>query len=140
MRSEALLANLFTRPELQRIAAGSVLFEEGEEPAGVYILHSGEVALGTVVDGRMTHMRIARAGEILGLMAVVSACAHLTSAVATSLCEVGFIEAAEFRSLVDQSPAVWFSVLRQLSQDVNTSYEVLRNGVPRVSDSHHSRP
>lgn len=115
-------ANLFTRPELQRIAAGRVLFEEGEQPAGVYILHSGEVALNT---------RTAHAGEIVGLMAVISGRAHLSSAVATTLCEVGFIEAEEFRNLVDENPAVWFSVLRQLSQDVNASYDVIRERYDR---------
>ena len=125
------LANLFTRPELQRIAVGRVLFEEGEQPAGVYILHSGEVALSTILDGHETRMRTARAGEILGLMAVVSGRAHLSSAVATSLCEVGFIEAGDFRKLVNESPAMWFSVLRQLSQDVNASYDVIRDRFDR---------
>lgn len=125
------LANLFTRPELQRIAAGRVLFEQGEQPAGVYILHSGEVALSTMFDGRETRIRTAHAGEILGLMAVVSGSAHLSSAVATSLSEVGFIEATEFRKLVDERPAVWFSVLRQLSQDVNASYDVIRERFDR---------
>lgn len=124
-------ANLFTRSELHRFAAGRVFFEEGEQPAGVYILHSGEVALSTILDGQKTRMRTARAGEILGLMAVVSGRAHLSSAVATSLCEVGFIEAEEFRSLIDESPAVWFSVLRQLSQDVNASYDVIRERFDR---------
>lgn len=125
------LADLFTRPELQRVAAGRVLFEEGEQPAGVYILHSGEVVLSSVLEGRRTRMRTARAGEILGLMAVVSGREHLSSAVATSLCEVGFIEADEFRKLVDESPAIWFSVLRQLSQDVNASYDVIRERYDR---------
>lgn len=122
MRSEKM-ANLFTRPELQRLSPGRVLFEEGEKPAGVFILHSGEVAL---------NHRTARAGEILGLMAVISGSVHLSSAVAVSPCEVGFIEAEEFRNLVDESPAIWFSVLRQLSQDVNASYDVIRYGPSRA--------
>ena len=138
MRSDTLtldtpysMTNLFTRPELHRFASGRVLFEEGEQPAGVYILHSGEVALTTMLDGRKTRMRTASAGEILGLMAVISRRPHLSSAVAMSLCEVGFIEAAEFRSLIDDSPSVWFSVLRQLSQDVNASYDVIRERYDR---------
>jgi CRP-like cAMP-binding protein len=125
------LANLFTRPELQRVAAGHVLFEEGERAAGVYILHSGEVELATVLEGRPTRVRTARAGEILGLMAVLSGRTHLSSAVAATPCEVGFIEAEEFRKLIDESPAVWFSILRQLSQDVNASYDILRERFDR---------
>jgi CRP-like cAMP-binding protein len=121
MRTEtSTVDELLTSSRLQRFAAGRVLFEAGEMPAGVYILHSGEVALSNGVT--------ARAGEMLGLMAVISGSAHLSSAVAVSTCEVGFIERDEFRDLVDQRPAVWFSVLRQLSQDVNSSYDVMRRG------------
>jgi CRP-like cAMP-binding protein len=139
MRSETMtvdapshsLTNLFTPLELQRIARGHVLFEEGQQPAGVYILHSGEVELSTVLDGRKTRVRTARAGEILGLMAVISGGTHLSSAVAVSPCEVGFIEAEELQKLIDESPAVWFSILRQLSQDVNASYDVIRERLDR---------
>lgn len=124
MRTEtSSIDDLLTRTELQRFAAGRVLFEEGQVPAGVYVLHSGEVALGNGVT--------ARAGEILGLMAVISGRTHLSSAVAVSPCEVGFIGRDEFRDLVDESPAVWFTVLRQMSQDVNASYEVIRERADR---------
>ena len=119
MRTEtSTIDELLTRTELQRYSAGRVLFEEGEIPAGVYVLHSGEVALSNGVK--------ARPGEILGLMAVISGRPHLSSAVAASPCEVGYIGANEFRDLVDRSPAVWFTVLRQMSQDVNSSYDVIR--------------
>jgi CRP-like cAMP-binding protein len=98
------------------------LFREGEVPAGVFILHSGEVDL--------VHERVvtctAQAGEILGLSAVISGRSHLSTAIARTLAEVAFIEGEEFRSLVHDSPAIWFSVLRQLSQDVNASYDVIR--------------
>src|SRR5688572_23336472 len=125
MRTEtSSIEDFLTRTELQRFAAGHVLFEEGEVPAGVYVLHSGEVALGNGVT--------AHAGEILGLMAVISGSTHSTSAIAVSPCEVGFIARDEFRDLVDQSPAVWFTVLRQMSQDVNTSYEVIRKRSDRA--------
>ena len=115
-------ADLFVRPELQRVAANTALFHEGEVPAGVFILHSGEVDL--VHERAAT--RTAHAGEILGLSAVISGRTHLSTAVARTLAEVAFIESEEFRSLVDDSPAIWFSVLRQLSQDVNASYDVIR--------------
>jgi CRP-like cAMP-binding protein len=114
--------DLFTRPDLQRLAANKVLFREGEVPAGVFILHSGEVDL--VHEHAAT--RTARAGEILGLSAVISGRTHLSTAVARTFAEVAFIEGDEFRSLVDETPAIWFSVLRQLSQDVNASYDVIR--------------
>ena len=115
-------ADLFTRPELQRLAANTVLFREGEVPTGVYILHSGEVDL---IHERVA-TRTAQAGEILGLSAVISGRSHLSTAIAGTLVEVAFIEGEEFRLLVHDNPAIWFSVLRQLGQDVNASYDVIR--------------
>lgn len=119
-------ADLFTRPNLQRIPANSVLFHEGEVPAGVYILHSGRVDLVQEQSDGAERRRPAHAGEILGLSAVISGRSHLATGIAITLCEVGFIECLEFRRLVDANPAIWFNVLRQLSQDVNESYEVIR--------------
>lgn len=119
--------DLFNRGKPQRVAPNAVLFREGEIPNGVYILHWGEVALTHVTTDGMRRERTARAGEILGLAAVISDCAHLTTAIATTRCEFGFIEREEFQSAVDASPAIWFSVLRQLSQDVNASYDLIRN-------------
>jgi CRP-like cAMP-binding protein len=125
MRTETTTVDdLLTRTALQRFPAGCVLFEEGQLPIGVYILHSGNVTLGNGVT--------ARAGEILGLMAVISGTPHSTSAVAASPCEVGFIERDEFRDLVDQSPAIWFTVLRQMSQDVYASNDVIRERSARA--------
>lgn len=119
-------ADLFTRPDLQRLAANTVLFHEGEIPAGVYILHSGQVDLVHERTDGAERGHTPRAGEILGLSAVISGRAHLSTAVAGTLCEVGFIGREEFRSLIDDNPAIWFRVLRQLSQDVNESYDVIR--------------
>ncbi len=116
-------ANLITHPELQGLAANTVLFREGEVPAGLFILHSGEVDL---IHERVA-TRTAQAGEILGLSAVLSGRSHLSTAIARTFAEVAFIEGDEFRSLVDDDPAIWFSVLRQLSQDVNASYDVIRH-------------
>lgn len=119
-------AGIFARTELQRLNPGSGLFREGESPSGVYVLHSGEVALTGPPGAPSRPGRTARAGEILGLMAVISNGRHLATAVALTICEVGFIERKEFLRMVEASPSIWFSVLRQMSQDLNASYDVMR--------------
>jgi CRP-like cAMP-binding protein len=139
-QSPYAFADLFTRPTAQRLSATAVLFREGETPAGVYILHSGEVALTHANTDGAARERIALAGEILGLADVISGCAHVATAVAKTPCEVGFIEREVFRSLVDDSPAIWFSVLRQLSLDVNATYAVIRNRVRRDSGRSSNSP
>lgn len=118
---------------MQRLAPNTVLFREGEAPAGVYILHSGEVDLVHEGTDGVERGCTAHAGEILGLSAVVSGRSHLSTAVARTPCGVGFIEREKFLCLVDDNPALWFGVLRQLSQDVNESYDVIRKGLTKGS-------
>ena len=124
------MARLSSLSEPRSFAEGSVLFREGSSPDGVYIVRAGEVALEGASGGK-TKVRTASAGEMLGLNAVISAGIHATSAVATTPCETGFIERDEFCRLVDSSPAIWFCVLRQLSQDVSASYDVIRQRYDR---------
>jgi SulP family sulfate permease len=113
-------------PERQRVPAGTILFREGETPAGVYILYSGRADLIWRLGGPGERRRAAGAGEILGLSAVISGGPYLSSAVARTACMVGFVALETFSQLVENRPSVWFSVLRQLSRDVNESYDLIR--------------
>jgi CRP-like cAMP-binding protein len=118
-------SSLFAFDKLSVVARGTVLFREGEAATGVYLLQNGEVTL-SLAGPERARTQTVRPGELLGVMAVISNRPHLTTAVAVTDCEVGFIASDEFRRLIDESPVVWFSVLRQLSQDVNTSYDTYR--------------
>ena len=110
------LTNLFTRNELRRVPTGTVLFTKGERPDGVSILHAGIV---DIVRG--PHARNAHPGELLGLSAVVAGRAHDSTATTRSLCEVGFIDTDEFLRMLDENPAMWFSVLKVMSEQVHES-------------------
>src|SRR6516164_7416820 len=80
-REDRLFCNL-PPAAVQRLAAitsaatypkGATLFVEGQSPRGVFILCSGKVKLSTSsADGKTLILRIADAGEVLGLAAVVS--------------------------------------------------------------------
>ena len=120
------MADPFARFTRQDVDPGSVLFREGELAAGVYILYAGEVILVHALDDGTERARIACAGEILGVSATMSGCAHAATAIATTAWAVGFIDRDEFRSLIEGSPALWFTVLRQLSHGVNESYSIIR--------------
>ena len=121
------LTNLFTRNELRRVPAGTVLFSEGEPPDGVSILHAGVVDIVCGCRrGTTQRIRTARAGEILGLSAVVSGRPHDCTATTRSLCEVGSIGTDEFLRMLDENPNVWFSVLKMMSEQVHETWETVR--------------
>jgi CRP-like cAMP-binding protein len=101
---------------------------KGEQPRGIYFIHSGTIELlMRARNGEWKRIRAAPAGEILGLESVVSRRLHDATARAITPCDLGFIERESFLRVLDESPAIWFSVLRLLSHDVNASYASLRN-------------
>jgi CRP-like cAMP-binding protein len=123
---------------LQHLTAGTSLFDEGEQPRGVYLIHSGAIELFfRTRNGTLKRVRSASVGEILGLGSVVSRRPHEYTARGVTASELGFIDRETFLQMLDESPAIWFSVLRLLSLDVNASYDSLRNAaVARVAALH----
>jgi CRP/FNR family transcriptional regulator, cyclic AMP receptor protein len=112
---------------LIRFRTGETLFREGEQPRGVYVLHSGTVHLMfSGKTGAAKPLREAHPGQILGLSCVVGKRLHDCTATAVEPCEVAFIERDEFLRTLDDSPTVWFSVLRVLSSEVNAAYDDMR--------------
>jgi len=116
------MTNLATYELVEGWPAGKVLFREGEQPRGVYVVHSGEADLRF----RTKSLQIVGPGQILGLSAVVSGRPHDSSATSRTPIVTGFIEKERFLNLLDQMPSLWFSVLQMLSTDINASYDCMR--------------
>ena len=107
--------------------AGIVLFREAEDPAGVYVLLSGEVDLVFASRaGLMKPLRIAGAGQILGLSCIVSGRPHDCSATTRTSAVTGFIPKTTFLDLLDKNPPLWFSVLQMISSEINSCYDCMR--------------
>ncbi|MEA2490411.1 MAG: family transcriptional regulator, cyclic receptor protein [Acidobacteriota bacterium] len=127
MSRSIIETTLAERETLVRFRTGETLFREGEEPRGVYVLHSGTVhLLFAGRNGSAKPLREAQPGQILGLSCVVTRRHHDCTAVAAEPCEAAFIESDDFLRVLDDSPAVWFSVLRVLSSEVSAVYDDMR--------------
>ena len=113
--------------QIERFPAGKVLFSEGEQPHGVYVLHSGEVDL--VYSGRngaSKTLRIAHPGSSVGLSDAISDTAHDCTATTRTPARVGFIPLSDFRRALNETPSLWFTVLQLLSEDVNACWASMR--------------
>jgi CRP-like cAMP-binding protein len=107
--------------------SGKLLFRESEVPRGVYVLLSGEVdLLFSSRTGQARPLRIATSGHILGLSCVVSGRPHDCSATTRTSCVTGFIAKEKLTTLLDENPALWFSVLQILSSEINSCYDCMR--------------
>jgi CRP/FNR family transcriptional regulator, cyclic AMP receptor protein len=107
--------------------AGAILFLEKQDPRGVFVLCQGEVKLSISSSGGKTLiLRIARPGEILGLMAVMSGGGYEVTAETLHPCQVAFIRRDDFLRFLAKHPEVYLGVVRQLSSLYQGACEQLR--------------
>jgi CRP/FNR family cyclic AMP-dependent transcriptional regulator len=84
---------------------GESLFLEGEDPLYVFIVSSGKVKLSVNSrDGRTAILRIAGAGEILGISAAMSGTPHETTAEALEPCRLLAIGVNDFLRFLQKYP------------------------------------
>jgi CRP-like cAMP-binding protein len=123
----AVERTLIDLQELQRRGPGAVLFAEEDEPAGVYIVHSGAIDLVFSARNGMTRpLQFAGPGQIVGLSSVVSHRPHDATAIVRAPSELGYVEAKKLMALLDRDPTAWFGVLQFLSHDVSSCWESMR--------------
>jgi len=107
--------------------AGAVLFVEGEKPHGAFVLSRGRAKLSICsANGKVIILRIARAGEILGLHAVVSSTGFQATAQTIEKCQVSFVRRDEFLRFLREHPEASLEAARQLSASYQEACEQLR--------------
>jgi CRP/FNR family transcriptional regulator, cyclic AMP receptor protein len=107
---------------------GSLLFVEGEQARGVFVLCSGKVKLTTSSsEGRTLIVRIAGPGEVLGSSAVLLHKPYEMSAETVEPCQVNFIRTEEFMAWIQNDREAMMSVARQLSGDYYAAQREIRS-------------
>ena len=107
---------------------GAVLFVEGQSPRGVYIICSGRVKLTTTSrDGKTLILRIAEAGEVLGLHGTVSDKPHGLTAETLQPCQLDFVKRDDFLKFLQSHPDACLHAAQHLSQDCQSAYEMIRS-------------
>jgi CRP/FNR family transcriptional regulator, cyclic AMP receptor protein len=106
---------------------GAVLFLEKQDARGVFVLCDGEVKL-TVSssEGKTLILRIAKPGEILGLMATLSSQPYELTAETLRPCQVAFIRRDEFLRFVAKHPAATHGIVKQLTSNYHSACEQLK--------------
>lgn len=103
---------------------GVVLYTEGEEPRGVYILCSGRVRLTAGSrNGQEIILRVADRGEILGLSNSLSREPHRVRAETVSACQIGFIPRLQFIQFVRAHPDAALRMAEHLSAELHQAWE-----------------
>jgi CRP/FNR family transcriptional regulator len=115
-------------PAIRQYAADALLFEEGEKPAGIFLLRSGRVKLGVRSrHGGQFLLEVAGSGEMLGLSACISGRPYEISAKTITPCEAVFVPREAFLSFLRERPNACMEMVRLLSADLDSAYERIRH-------------
>jgi CRP/FNR family transcriptional regulator len=102
---------------------GATLFMEGQPANGIYMLCQGRVKLSTCSrDGKVIILRIAEAGEVLGVGATVSNSVYEATAEVLEPCQVNFVRKDDFMRFLEQNAEASLGAVKQLSHNYHVAY------------------
>ena len=125
--SPAALADFESMQYPTLYPAGMTLFTEKQVPQGVYVVVSGEVKLSmNSSDGKRLILRIAKAGELLGLSSVINGDPSEITAETLHPARIAVIERDHFLGFLRRHPEAYQTLSVELSRHFNMVCEQLR--------------
>lgn len=99
-----------------------VLFRQGDDPAGLYILEDGRATVSMLsVSGEPIISFETAPGSLLGLPGVVSGQPYTLTAVARAGAQVCFVSHDQFKAFMQSFPLLAFKVLQVLAAEVSAA-------------------
>lgn len=106
----------------------SVLFVEGEQPRGVFIVCSGRAKLTTSsAEGKTLIVKIAEAGEVLGVSASILGTPYEVSAETLEPSQINFIRREDFLAFLNAHPEACLHTAQQLSEKYHYAQREIRS-------------
>ena len=98
---------------------GKVLFAEGEPARGVHVLRTGRATVSiSSSEGRVVILRLAQAGDVLGLNSVLQNTVYETTVKALEPCRTDFVSHAELIELMRKSQTATQAIIKILSREL----------------------
>lgn len=107
---------------------GSLLFVEGEEPRGVFILCSGRVKLTTSsTEGKTLIVKVAEVGEVLGASATILGKPYEVSAETLEPSQMNFVKRDDFLKFLNTHVDACMHTAQQLSHKYQSAQREIRS-------------
>jgi CRP/FNR family transcriptional regulator, cyclic AMP receptor protein len=107
---------------------GSLLFVEGEQPRGIFILCEGRAKLTTSsTEGKTLIVKIAEAGEVLGASATILGKPYEVSAETIEPSQLNFIKREDFLRFLNTYPEACMHTAQQLSEKYHAAQHEIRS-------------
>ena len=105
----------------------TVVLVEGQSPCGIFVLCQGRAKLSTTSrDGKTLILRIAEAGEVLGLHAVLTGKPYELTVETMVPCQLNFVGGDDMLHFLKEHPDAAFRANQHLARDCSDSYGVAR--------------
>ena len=108
------------------IPHGTVLFREGQPSHGVFVLRAGRVLLTAGEGSSHRLVRLARAGEILGLATLFTRGAYDATAEVARAAQFSFVANEDALARMKDAPDARFEFLEELLHDVISCHDLVR--------------
>ncbi len=103
-----------------------VLFQQGEQVVGLYIVKKGEAELSIVDDEGIPILAVKTGpGALLGLPGMLGNNGYSMTGVAHQGAEVGFVDRSDFNALMVANPQLSLKMLQVLAAEVRTARRAL---------------
>jgi serine phosphatase RsbU (regulator of sigma subunit)/anti-sigma regulatory factor (Ser/Thr protein kinase) len=125
---EAILAELAPRLAECRLAAGEILFHQGDPGNECFVILSGAVEVITFVNGTELRLEVFHAGQIIGEMSLIDQSPRSATVRAIEPSRLVALNEAVFATLIGSSPALAMTMLRSIVSRVrNTNQRMIHD-------------
>ena len=125
--SQAAIEDLQRNKSTSFYPAGTLLYIEGQAPRGVYILCNGRAKVYTSSkQGKVIILKIAHAGEVLGVEAALASREHEETAELLESCQVNFMATRDFLRYISEHSDAALKTAAQLTSDCRAAQEGIR--------------
>ena len=106
----------------------AVIFLEGQVPRGIFMLCQGQAKLSTTArDGKTFILRIAKAGEVLGLHATVTGRPYELTVETMQPCQLNFVSRKDFLGFLNKHGDACLHAAQHISRDYQDACNVVRS-------------
>jgi CRP-like cAMP-binding protein len=137
------LESVHQRLQERRVAAGEVLFHQGDPGDELVIIKSGKIAIYLPLPGKPAEgqaLRIFSPGEMLGEMALIDRQPRSASARAEEQSEILTLTGADFLALMGENPEIPLKVMAGLNDRIRYTTDFLgevRQWVRRIAEGNY---
>jgi CRP/FNR family transcriptional regulator, cyclic AMP receptor protein len=106
----------------------AVIFLEGQTPRGIFMLCQGQAKLSTTArDGKTFILRIAKAGEVLGLGSTITGRPYELTAETMQPCQLNFVSREDFLPFLRKHGDACLHTAQHISREYQDACDVVRS-------------